>query len=98
MTARTTGWKRRKTTALFAEQGGLCWWCGCETILMVGKPIQPVVRNRATIDHLRDRTNPTRSHPCIPGEKRIVMACWECNNERGNAVGRAVQMATGSRA
>lgn len=40
----------------------------------------------ATLDHLRDRSNPTRHIPPKGYEQRWVMACWQCNNDRGRAV------------
>lgn len=38
----------------------------------------------ATIDHLRDRFDPTRQEPPINQEQRWVLACWQCNTDRGN--------------
>lgn len=38
--------------------------------------------NLATLDHLRDRFDPTRRIPAR-GDKRRVMACNACNNLRG---------------
>lgn len=38
---------------------------------------------RATIDHLRDRFDPTRRQPNRTREERTVLACLECNNRRG---------------
>jgi len=39
----------------------------------------------ATRDHLRDRFSPDRRERCAPGERRIVLACWQCNNDRAKA-------------
>ena len=36
-----------------------------------------------TLDHLDDRYSPERGKS--RGERRIVMACWKCNNERNIA-------------
>jgi hypothetical protein len=37
----------------------------------------------ATIDHLRDRLDPTRQIEPINSEQRLVLACWDCNTQRG---------------
>ena len=74
----------RRRAALFREQGGLCYWCKRECVLIVWIPKRKVAipRNLATLDHLRDRFHPGRQEPAR-GDKRYVMACWECNHERG---------------
>lgn len=61
-----------------------CHWCECPTIIMPqvskmkkGKPPE----NAATIDHLRSRYHPGRQEPAN-GEKRLVLSCWRCNQER----------------
>lgn len=38
----------------------------------------------ATLDHLRDRFHPERQVTPINQEQRYVLACWNCNNERGH--------------
>ena len=38
----------------------------------------------ATVDHLRDRYDPTRQVEPVNQEQRWVLACWQCNTERGN--------------
>lgn len=38
----------------------------------------------ATIDHLRDRFDPARQEPNVRHEQRWVLACWQCNTDRGN--------------
>lgn len=40
--------------------------------------------NLATVDHLRDRYDPTRQVKPVNNEQRWVLACWQCNTERGN--------------
>jgi hypothetical protein len=37
----------------------------------------------ATIDHLRDRLHPDRNVETKNQEQRWVLACWKCNNDRG---------------
>src|SRR5581483_5269956 len=38
----------------------------------------------ATIDHLRDRYHPERQVAPVNREQRWVLACWQCNTDRGN--------------
>jgi len=40
--------------------------------------------NLATLDHLRDRNHPDRLVPAR-GEQRLVIACWQCNHDRGRS-------------
>lgn len=67
---------------LFKNADGLCYWCDEPVILGLR---QPLPDNAATIDHLRDRFNPTRWQPMQPGEgpdDRTVLACHRCNHTR----------------
>lgn len=65
-----------------------CAWCRRVTVLWRGPPRDtpkndPRRRpplNAATVDHLRDRFDPTRQEPIIGRPQvRRVLACWECN-------------------
>jgi hypothetical protein len=38
-------------------------------------------KNLATIDHLRSKLDPHRTEPAR-GERRRVLACYDCNHER----------------
>ncbi len=73
--------KWMKRCRLFHEQDGKCHWCKCEMELTLrpkrGQVCQP---NLATFEHLDDRLSPERGKH--PGERRVVLACWECNNQR----------------
>ena len=67
-----------------------CNWCKKDTILLMRAPSQirgvGKVRPRedeATIDHLFSRYNPDRQTPNLKNEKRLVLACWQCNQNRG---------------
>lgn len=79
---------KRRRMALFQQQNGLCYWCGCP---MVPPPFKRwgAPRNGATIDHLRDRTHPGRREPAR-GEQRLVAACRDCNERRGAETQRAL--------
>ena len=62
------------------EEHPFCHWCG--------RPLQLIERNggvargdAATIDHVYSRLHPDRVTPCH-NEKRRVLACYKCNNER----------------
>jgi len=37
----------------------------------------------ATLEHLRDKYDPTRTINPVNKEPRWALACWECNNKRG---------------
>lgn len=76
---------RRYLVRLHRRFGGMCAWCGIETVIPPNAPTSRPAENWATRDHLRDRFNPARSEPIQRGEIRIVLACWKCNNERGIA-------------
>jgi hypothetical protein len=68
----------------FHRQNGKCYWCGCEMVLIEGRPKHagPQPDNMCTLDHLRDRHHPERTAPNT-GEQRYVAACHKCNWERG---------------
>lgn len=72
--------KRRKMW----EKNPRCFWCGRIT-KWYDRPNPSIYqshKDEATLDHLRPRHDPTRRERCKPGEVRIVLACWECNNLR----------------
>ncbi len=74
----------KRLSRLYARQDGLCHWCDEPTIIWPGAA--PIPPNAATVDHLRDRLNPTRWQPLQAGEAeddRLVCACSKCNSERG---------------
>lgn len=76
--------KRRKRQALFEEQNGHCFWCAVFMVLPTGgEHMRRPPLNMATLDHLRDRFHPGRHEPVQNNERRIVLACWACNNRRG---------------
>lgn len=57
-----------------------CHWCGIETVLVEGHS-KETIRNKATLDHMDDRFDPMRGKR--GGERRVVLACWDCNHRRG---------------
>lgn len=75
------GWYIRTFRKSFWKSNPLCHWCGIKTELNVpdGTP------NQATIDHLYPRGDSRRgSGPGLDPEK-LVLACFQCNNNRGNS-------------
>lgn len=73
---------RRRLARLYARDCN-CHWCRKPTILMLGVHDAGREKRRATIDHLRDRFDPTRTEPNPKWAERTVLACLECNNRRG---------------
>ena len=75
--------KHKKKRKLFQEQNGLCWYCKTEMILIFEKPKAkvPSPSNMATFEHLDDRFNQERG--TRTGERRIVLACNQCNHAQG---------------
>lgn len=69
------------------KQNPCCHWCGRSTILLprvqnAADTLPPQFRDLvATLDHLRAKHHPGRLDR-TPGEHRIVLACYECNNKR----------------
>lgn len=75
--------RRYKKNKLYKMQDGKCHWCGLEMILQHGeipRHDRPHPR-RATFEHLDDRWSARRGK--IRGQRRIVLACYECNAKRG---------------
>ena len=67
-----------------------CHFCGQPTVLVITPPEAsryqhfrhaPHFATRATLDHLRSKLNSLRQQPC-DGKKRIVLACYKCNQRR----------------
>lgn len=69
----------RKRLRLYEFQGGKCFWCNGEMILVKGH-IEPQPANLATLEHLDDRLDPARGS--FVGERRVVLACYRCNQKR----------------
>jgi len=60
-----------------------CHWCGCLTILTNDPFIKGNENPRmATVDHLYSKYNPMRFVRPLPGERRRVLSCCECNAKR----------------
>jgi hypothetical protein len=79
-------YKQRRRAELFGEQNSLCFWCDEPMRLLSRYPIDGVLPPDAcTIDHLRTRDNPRRTEPVKAGEKRLVAACFACNQDRDRA-------------
>lgn len=74
------------------EEDPHCLYCGRATIWRVrdgsGKP-DPL---EATLEHLRSRYDPRRREKCH-GERRVFIACWECNNKQNSQVQSSVPIA-----
>jgi hypothetical protein len=67
------------------KENPLCYYCGRLMILTNIKTIpsgQTLPANAATIEHLRSRYSPYRWIKKKRGERRKVLACYECNHNR----------------
>jgi hypothetical protein len=75
--------KWRKKCRMFEQQGGLCWYCKCLMVLVRGRADGIVLDPKiATFEHLISRLNPDKGLPNHSNEQRLVLACFECNQER----------------
>ena len=60
-----------------------CHWCGTETVLRQRDGFGRMHPTDATLDHLFPKYHPLKGKT-IRGEEVTVLACYKCNNERGN--------------
>lgn len=77
---------REAKVRLFRESSR-CYWCGCVTIIgpdgrLPGSRLVPVPKNLATVDHLYSRLDVRRL--CLSHKRRLVLACYACNNRRAS--------------
>lgn len=77
----TTKIKRRRKERLFAEQNGLCYYCQNPMRLVHGANGEP---DLATLDHVVPLSAGGPRGPTL----NTVVACYQCNNERGNRSSR----------
>ncbi len=59
-----------------------CYYCGCLTVLVTDRNGGKALDNEATIEHLYSRINPLRYTPNLNHEKRRVLSCYKCNNNK----------------
>lgn len=71
---------RAQRERLFAEQRGLCHWCGQPMVLFRGTGRESLPPDAATLDHLDDKWSPLRG--TFRGQRRRVAACRRCNERR----------------
>ncbi len=72
---------REKRQRAFERQNGRCHHCRCKMILRERPRNASPLPNEATLEHLDDRYSQHRG--THPGKRRVVAACWTCNNKRG---------------
>lgn len=77
--------RRLQKLNLFTDQKGKCFWCGFDMLPFPGgwPKFKKYPRNMATIDHVFSRLHEKRQDR-PNGEKRIVVACYGCNQKRCN--------------
>lgn len=75
--------RKRRKTRLFEMQGGLCYYCK-KPMLLSFEHYKHSPKNLATFEHLDSRLSSERGKH--QGERRVVLACWECNNNQAREV------------
>jgi hypothetical protein len=73
--------KRLKRFRLWEKQKGRCHYCNKKTVMRFREGGGVIPDDEATLEHLDDRFNPNRG--AFPGEPRIVVACNQCNDQKG---------------
>jgi len=73
---------RKQREKLHKEAGGNCNYCGIKTILPQMGKSNDSKPNLATIDHLFSNLHPYRLTPNHNNEKRHVLSCFKCNQQR----------------
>lgn len=81
--------KDRKRRRLYDLQKGKCYYCGCRMRILQRRGTPP--KDMATFEHLDSKLNPERGQH--PGERRVVLACFACNQERGTEEVAALPLA-----
>lgn len=79
--------KRRRLKWLWNAQGGMCFWCLCDTVLLRRGKQNDRTPHAATIDHKLSRYEGRETHKDSLGD--VVMACRTCNEARGQAAAQA---------
>lgn len=85
----TSGPKKRRKLFRLWHQDPRCHYCGRDTILVMVPSNHRMPKRlandplRATLEHLRSRLHKKRREPIRKGERRIVLACNECNHKKG---------------
>lgn len=72
--------KRRLKRNLLTLQGGRCFWCGRN--IHLDKDNGRFSDWLATLDHLDERDSPNRGRFTNVMQRRRVLACLRCNNDR----------------
>ena len=78
MCSKARAWKIRRM-----QESPYCHWCRRRVYLLPTGSTQQR-DDTATLDHLRSRFDASRHEPLqIPQERRRVLACFRCNQLRG---------------
>lgn len=77
--------RKRKRLRHLRERYKNCYYCKCKLNYYPLKKGEKIPDNYATIEHLNSRLQYPNGRPNVFGKERtLVVACWKCNNERGN--------------
>jgi 5-methylcytosine-specific restriction endonuclease McrA len=70
--------RRIERLLMYSEQGGKCYYCHCEMTIDKAYCTTDIY---ATFDHIVSKTNIRKYRS---PDKRLVLACRRCNNEKGS--------------
>lgn len=77
--------KKRRKHKQYLRQKGKCYWCGRKMRLWrKHKNSSQQPDDLATFEHLDDRSSEWRGK--LPGLIRVVLACYRCNQTRGQQI------------
>jgi 5-methylcytosine-specific restriction endonuclease McrA len=72
--------KSRLRRLAFQREGGRCFWCDAEVLLLSGRPGHLALPpNAATLDHITPVSRGGERHSL----ENVVCACLACNQARG---------------
>lgn len=80
---------RKRRDAAFRRQGGKCYYCNCQMVKGGQKSSGGLRADACTLEHLDDRFSEFRG--MLRGERRVVAACYACNNKRAHERNRQHQ-------
>jgi 5-methylcytosine-specific restriction endonuclease McrA len=76
-----SGYEARRQRLALARTDPTCWYCGI--VVVEYNPAHGAQQpDQATLEHLVSKRNPLRRD--FTSDRRRVLACYDCNNSRGD--------------